>query len=208
MDFLTLCQRLRQETGISDSGPSSIDGQTGDLKRIVDWTNESWMRIQSSRQDWLYMWATATSALSVGNPEFTLPATVENVIDVYVDNAIRLERIEYRDYRAQYRSLNTGRPTVYAIRHDGVMVLNAIPDIAYSIDYEYFKTPAYMVNGIDVPGLPERFHMLIVWGALAEYGMFDEAPELIQKGRLNYEQIMAELVLDQTPSMSLPGALA
>lgn len=208
MDFLTLCQRLRQETGIADSGPSAVTGQTGDMKRIVDWVNESWIRIQSSRPDWLWMWKSASSTLSVGNQVFTPATDVENIVDVYVGGTTVLSRLEYRDYRDLYRSLNSGKPTAYTIRHDGVVLMNTLPDQAYTISYEYFKKPAYFTANGDVPGLPTRFHMLIVHGALAEYGMFDEAPELVQKARLNYEQVMAELVRDQAPEMQLPGALA
>lgn len=207
MDFLTLCQRVRQETGIADSGPAAVTGQTGDMKRIVDWVNESWMRIQSMRPDWLWMWAVGNSSLTVGDETFTLPSAVESLSDVLVDGSF-MQEIEYRDYRTLYRTVNEGKPTAYAVRPDGVVVFNAKPDLAYSIIYEYQSKPAYFTQNIDAPGMPERFHMLIVWHALAEYGMFDEAPELVQKARVNFENALAELVIDQTPAMKLPGTIA
>lgn len=207
MDFLTLCQRLRQETGIADSGPAAVTGQTGDMARLVSWINESWIRIQSSRRDWKWMWSKGTGTLSVGDETFTLPATVERLVYVLVDG-FEITEIAYDTYRNNYKTVPNGRPSAYSVRPDGIVVFNAKPTAAYTIDYESHSVPAYMVNNIDVPGMPARFHMMIVWGALAEYAMFDEAPELIQKARINYEQTLAELVLDQTPPMFLPEAIA
>jgi len=207
MDFLTLCQRLRQETGIADSGPSSVTGQAGDMKRLVDWINESWLRIQSSQASWNWMWLQSTATATVGDAVLTLASDVERVAYLRVGD-YTLTEIDYDTYRQTYQTLSDGRPTGYAVRPDGVFVFNTLPDHAYNVVYEYYSTPAYLVNNIDVPAIPQRFHMLIVWGALMEYALFDEAVELAQKARINYEQIYAELVRDQSQEIQLPGAIA
>ena len=207
MDFLTLCQRLRQETGIADSGPSNVTGQVGDMKRLVDWTNESWLRIQSSQASWNWMWVQSSATATVGDAVLTLALDVERVAYLRVGD-YTLTEIDYDTYRETYQTLNDGRPTGYAVRPDGVFVFNTLPDQAYGVVYEYYSTPAYLVNNIDVPAMPQRFHMLIVWGALMEYALFDEANELLNKANLNYQQLFAELMRDQSPEIGLPGAIA
>lgn len=207
MNFLQLCQRLRQETGIADSGPSAVTGQTGDMKRLVDWVNESWVRLQSSRKDWDWLWANTTVTLLGGSNLVACPTAVDEIVEITYDgNALR--HISYSDFREGYRTVGPGTPSVFAIRPDNKLIFNAQPDSSITLNVEYYAKPAYMSLGTDAPAMPERYHMLIVWMALIEYGLFDEAPELSQKGRVNYEQIFAELELDQTPEVSLPGALA
>ena len=79
MNFLDLCQRLVQETGIADEGPATVTGQTGDMGRIVNWINDAWLKIQSIRADWNWAWSTGTSTLTAATNTVTLPATVETI---------------------------------------------------------------------------------------------------------------------------------
>lgn len=209
MNYLQLCQRLRQESGIAESGPSQVTGQVGDMKRLVDWINESWVRLQSSRPDWAFMWTTGSLAINAGTSQYSLPATLEAVTPgtLYLDGS-RLADIAYPDYRQHYQTLQTGKPTGYSIRPDGALVLNATPDAAYTLSYEGYNKPVAFVSGTDAPNIPDRFHILIVWDALLQYALFDEAPELMQKAQLNYAQLYAELDHDQLPAMEFAGPIA
>lgn len=209
MDFLTLCQRVRQESGIADSGPSAVTNQTGDMQRIVDWVNEAYMRIQSYRNDWKWLWTTDTISVTQGTAVYALPATVENLIadTVYLDGN-KIAPLTYDDYRDQYPTLITGVPTAFTIRPDGQIALNASPDAAYTLSFEGYTKPAYFAAGTDVPAFDERFHMVIAWNALKEYALFDEANELFQKANVNYEQLLAELSADSLPEMLTPESIA
>lgn len=207
MNFLQLCQRLRQETGIGESGPTSVTGQTGDMQRLVDWVNESWVRLQSSRKDWDWLWANASVSLLAGGNTVALPTSVDQIVEITHDGS-PLKQMTYAEFREGFRTIGPGTPTAFAVRPDNKVVLNAITPTTLTLAIEYYAKPAYLSLNTDEPGLPERFHMLIVWMALNEYALFDEAPELSTKARTNTEQIYAELELDQTPAVSLPGALA
>jgi len=52
--FLSIVQLLRQEAGIAGTGPSTVVGQTGEMKRLVDWTAAAWFEIQATHPDWRY----------------------------------------------------------------------------------------------------------------------------------------------------------
>lgn len=57
--FLELCQKVAQESGtVADlTSPTSVTGQTGRLKRVVDWTRRAYDEIQNEHQDWRWMQA-------------------------------------------------------------------------------------------------------------------------------------------------------
>lgn len=207
MTYLELCQRLVRETGIADSGPTSVVGQTGDLRRVTDWINDAWLSIQSSRPDWLWMWNYASSTISAGTSVVTLPVTIESLERVRIEDR-DLANVRYDKFAAAYRSVSEGTPTVWTIRPDGKLIVNAIVDVDTDISYEAYYSPTELSGNIDEPGMPSRFHMVIVYKALRDYALFDVAPELERKAVLSYEDLLADLERDQLHSIITPGPIA
>ena len=209
MNFLQLCQRLRQETGISDSGPSNVTGQVGDMKRLVDWVQEAWVRIQSERNDWGWMWQRKTATLPSGAQTFDLGSSVGRLVSgtVYVNDRL-LREISYQDMRKAQKVVSARMPSFYAKRPDGIYEMDTTVDGDSAIEYECYSRPAPFVEAIDVPAIPDQYHMMIVWLALIDYALFDEAPELYQKAKVNYDKLMAELAVEQMPEVVMPGAIA
>jgi hypothetical protein len=97
---------------------------------------------------------------------------------------------------------------MWSIRPDGSLIFNAKPDENKTVNYEYYKTPESMIQNIDAPGLPSRYHMLIVYSALRDYALFDVAPELEKKALIAYEMMLADLERDQLPKITTPECLA
>lgn len=204
MNFLQLCQRLRQETGISDSGPSNVSSQTGDMKRLVDWVNESWVRLQGIAPNWSWMWVQGEVVVTAESNTFTLNV---NLIEgtIYCEGQ-PLELVDYKTFREYTRDKEVS--TLISRLPNGLYILGSTSAVDKTISYEAYKKPEPMVQGIDVPSMPSEYHMIIVYGALLEYAMFDEAPELSQKARLNYEQMLAELSRNTLPELTAPSYLA
>lgn len=207
MNYLDLCQRLVRETGISDSGPSTVVGQIGDLRRVTDWINDAWLKIQSMRKTWRWMWSTGSSTLTANTYEVTLPSTVERIERVSLGQGY-LQEETWENFANAYREVTAGQPSVYAIRPDGVLVFNAKPEANETVTYEYYETPISMVNNNDLPGMPDRYHMLIVYAALRDYAQFDVAPELEGKAALQYQMMLADLERDQLPAIEPSECLA
>lgn len=207
MNFLELCQRLVRETGIADTGPSTVVGQTGDMQRVVDWVNDAWLMIQSMRKNWRWMWSTGSSTLTAGTYEVTLPATVERIKRVSTGQTY-LQELTWNQMADAYREVQDGAPSAWAIRPDGVLVFNAKPETTETVTYEYYEVPISMAANIDTPGMPERYHLLIVYAALKDYAQFDVAPELEKKALIAYEMMLADLERDQLPAMTAPECLA
>jgi len=55
MDFLQLVQRTRRECGVAGSGPSTTASQTGELAKLVEWVQQSWVEIQEEQPDWGFL---------------------------------------------------------------------------------------------------------------------------------------------------------
>jgi hypothetical protein len=206
MNFLDLCQRLVQETGIADDGPATVAGQTGDMGRVVNWINDAWLKIQSIRGDWNWAWSTGSSTLSAASYTVALPSTVETIKRVSVGQGF-LQSEDYNKFADAYRVIQSGSPSVWSIRPDGVLVFNAKPTEDLTVTYESYAVPSKLVATTDAPALPERYHMLIVYEALRCYAQFDEAPELEKRAFLYYEDMLADLDRDQLARIVAPESL-
>lgn len=55
MNYLELCQRVRLECGLAGAGPTTTQGQVGQLGRIVQWVDTAWEELQNHRSDWWWM---------------------------------------------------------------------------------------------------------------------------------------------------------
>ena len=207
MNYLELCQRLVRETGIADTGPTSVVGQVGDLRRVTDWINDAWLSIQSSRPDWLWMWSYGSSTLNAGTYSVSLPNTVESIERVRIGDR-DLAKIRYDKFATAYRTVTEGTPTAWTINPLGALLVNAKPSSSETISYEAYSTPTTMTTNIDAPGMPSRYHMVIVYKALRDYALFDVAPELERKAVMSFENMLADLERDQLHQIITPGPVA
>src|SRR4051812_1078862 len=71
--YLQLCQKLSRESGSvqgGDSQPGTVVGLTGRLAKLAGWVSDSWVELQTSRPDWLFLQKTFTGALITNNTEY------------------------------------------------------------------------------------------------------------------------------------------
>lgn len=211
MNFLKLCQRVVKESGIADSGPSKVDGQIGDMARIVDWVQESWLEIQRMHQGrWRFLWTPdVATTLLIDSSVVSYPAGHREPL-AYSErlNGQGITRIEFELMRTRYRSKSRGRPSLYAIRPDGNIEFNTLADQQYLFQFDAYKSPAEFAEGISVPLMEEDYHLIIVWSALMKYALYDEAPETAARADKSYQSLLAQLNLRYLPEMSFGGPLA
>ena len=226
MTFLEICQRLRQEAGISGTGPTAVTGQSGEMLRVVDWAKSAYENIQNKYPHWEFLRfdfsfptvaATATYAptdAGVGLTEHT--KWVRDSLRIYltatgVNDEQWLTCIPWATFRdtrlfGANRSVS-GRPTEFAVRPNQSIVLWPTPDAVYTVVGEYFKRPQVMSADADEPVFPREFHMAIAWRALVLYGGFESASEAYSRAVIEYNEIMAKLEIDQLPGISVGGTL-
>ncbi len=128
-----------------------------------------------------------------GTTTFTFPVSAGAVspatgsIVVYLPYPSRkLTWIDWDTYRKEgylerdtetYREENYGMPEVVARMPNNNFILSPKPNRIYTVEYEYFKKPALLVNYNDVPTIPEEYAEVIVNGAIVHGYLFRDNVE-------------------------------
>ncbi len=231
MNYLQLTQRLRLECGISGTGPTTVVSQTGELGRLTTWVNAAWQDIQTAHDDWDWMRATA-SWITVNHQATYELGTVAGTVGVaaasfgkWIRNSGRsyvtatgtsseafLEFMHYEDWRNDYQYGATraaySRPTTLTILPSKGIGLGPVPISGYTVTCDYFAAPVDLAVDADIPSLPAKFHMAIVYKAMMMYGAYEGAPEVYQRGEVEFKKLMDRLTADRLPEVTWGPALA
>lgn len=231
MNFLQLVQKLHQKTGGAGAAPTTVIDQVGESADYVSWVQEAWTLIQAEEQYWKWMRKEANFQTQAGK-SFYLPSATAGETG-YDDVAMWLENDSWRCYKTATgrsdesylvwwdyqiwrdtfdfatQAAITQKPTVIARRDaDNALLFGNTPDDVYTVTGQYQSTPADLELDADVPGLPARFHLIIVYRAMMLYGKFEAAPEVIEDGREEYDKLMSALRTDQLDEIGFGAPLA
>lgn len=218
MNLLQLVNQTRVECGVSGPTLSTAQGQVGESGRMVSWVQQAWIDLQTSKEDWLFLrkpfnfnttgaqWQyTATDAglSDFGNwkrDSFRCSSVGQSYKDEQLMNFM-----EWTTFRNLYRYANmrntTARPVVISITPEKDMAFGSTPDQAYVIDAEYYTQPVSLSADTDTPGLPDRFHMAIVYRAMMYYAGYEAAPEVLSRGDFEYRRLYSRMEIDQLPTL-------
>lgn len=214
--FLELCQSMRQEAGISGSGPSAVTGQTGMLKKVVDWVALAWLDIQDSRSDWLWMNQEFTFQTIASTGNYTAASLSITDFGEWERDSFRiyltsggvageseLQWIDYDTWRSVYGigTQTESEPHCFTIKPNKSIQLAPIPDGIYTVSGDYRQASVTLAANGDTPGMPSRFHRLIVYKALMYYGANEGAPEVYADAQEKYRVLRNALIRDQTPEL-------
>jgi len=209
MNFLELCQTVRQEVGISGTGPSTVLGQEGQLKAIVDFVVEADYQIHGLWKDWDFLWSQYSTSLAVGVAEPALPKPADfgtwDLRSFYLDyntsdwNSLApIDYIEWRDTLRQGVQDNS-TPTYVIVRPNGNLLVHPYPDKVYTISADYWSVGTRLTANLDVSPIPVQYHRAIVARAKTMWAEREEAPEILLAASAEYQD-----VLDKLESQSLP----
>lgn len=222
MTFLEICQRLRQEAGISGSGPVSVLAQTGDMKRVVDWASDSYRDIQSAYKTWRFLRKDFSFDTISGTANY-LPTSVSITdfsswvpynMSLYKEasDEVFLGIPLWDEFRQEFlvgtNRTSAGRPSIVAIKPDNSLQFWQVPNDAFKVVGEYYKIPDVMDADGDTPLFPARFSMIIVWKGLMSYGAWANASEKYAHGKTEYERMKPQLEGDQLEQFSYGAPLA
>lgn len=127
--------------------------------------------------------------------------------ETYLDGSL-----DYPSFRDYYlfgaRRTTTARPISITADPQKNLLLGLTPNDVYTVTGKYHQAAQLLSLDTDVPAMPARFHMLIVWYALEHYALFESAPEVLARAQKFGARFMTQLETDQLPSIQLPGPLA
>lgn len=213
-------------------------GLTGSLSRCASWIDAAWNEIQTAHDDWDWMRSSnvlgqgASFVTVAGQASYPL-GTGAGTVGIAADDFGQWDRYTFRCYtttvgtrdetflddipfdtwRNSYmyganRSVQT-RPVAIAIGPDQSVNCGPPSNGLYTITGDYWLPASAMTDDDDVPtGLPTRFHMAIVYKAMLKYGLYESAPEVFDRGKLEYKPLFNQLEALRAPQVSFAGALA
>jgi len=215
LNFLELCQTVRGDASLQGEGPTSVAGQTGIYAKIVRWTNEAYIEIQSLGLDFDWLRAMCDVPLAAGVGSYDLLSGASwNRPDVkrflsgnswLYDDAGKRSRVRVIDHAQMLRdwpdTSGVGIPSAVTIRPWRVVEFNRVPEFDYIWKVEAKLTPESMSIGEHVPMMPEQHHHTIVKKALMYYATHDGDSELFKQARDDYGRALNRLVIETVPAI-------
>jgi hypothetical protein len=213
---------LRQEAGLSGTGPTTVTGQTGEMKRIVDWISAAYEDIQNLHTTWRFLRNDFSFSTIDGTQDYTPTSVSLTSFGSWIKRDIRIYSAEadetfltyypwelFREafFFGSHRS-QEGRPTVITVRPNNTLTLWQIPDAVYTVNGEYYKTADVLSGDSDPPLIPDRFQMIVAWKALMYYGAYAGADEKYAHGSNEYKKILTGLEFDQLEDTTYGEPLA
>jgi hypothetical protein len=214
MNYLELSIELAKLADVSGQ-PSSVDNVRGEHARITGWVNQAWKEIQGAQQQWSFMWAEATPiAIVAGTSLYEQPTDCRSIIanTVYVKDAGGASRAitfkPYNEFKTLTRNAMSGEPQYWTVRPDEKISLYPAPSVNYTLVFDCYKKPQALADSVDTPSLPDQYHMAIVYLGLYHYGVFEEAPSVMQMASMNYNRYLLQMSNELLPDFQLGGTLA
>lgn len=223
MNFLQLAQMVKRESGLSGGPVVSVATASGDDARIFAWVNSAWQDLFLGHESWRFRrgealgeTTTATMAATTVAPGFALTdfASWKQSAGDYkptawrtADGQVTERELYFLDYESYRRRFTVGVHTPGPVRFwtvspDEALLLGPTPDAAHMVRASYVKDFIPLALDADEPTLPARFHDMIAWRALREYGGYDAASEVYQRADQNYRDGWSALAQSQ---LQMPG---
>lgn len=220
MTYLELCKKLRSESGIAGTGPITVAGQDGELGRIVSWISDAYEEIQNSREDWFFLRndftfnCTSTVSAYPTSTVSNLANWKDDSFRCYLTTANDEQWLRYIPWH-EFRDLRlfgsnrtaTGKPIEFTIKPDKSLVLWPIPDAAYTVNGEYYRTAAVLSADADTP-LFIRYQLVIVYNALMKYAAYVSEPSLYSSAQFQYNQLLDKLTRNEKVTIKIGRAMA
>jgi hypothetical protein len=227
VNFVQLVQRLRRKCRVTGTGatPITVVNQNEEYSRLINWTNEAWMDIQTARENWEWMRKSCSFTTVSGKPVYTVSEIgvtdfgnwtrdTWRVYDTSVgtNSEVFMDYSDYGIWRDVYQyganRNTTSKPTVITITPAKSIGLGPVPGTGYTITGDYYSVPSEMVVDGDIPALPVQYHMMIVYRAMQFYGVSEAASEVYQEGVAEFDRMMRRLMLNQMYETEAGPALA
>jgi hypothetical protein len=221
MNYLQLVQRLAMETGMGTLGIQTAENQTGKALFLATLINEAWSDIQQKRT-WNFMRKSAVIPVVAGARAYALADVAPDIREwcksldglqyLRIDNAdssygrgFYLERHAFID-RFERQPFQSAAPTHFNMEEGYTLGLNTIPVANATLRGYYWKTASSLRLNADEPSMSEDWHMAIVWAALKSYGEYNDAPEMMARGRARYNMLYNNMCNAELPDVTFAAS--
>lgn len=182
--FLDITNEVLEELNEVPLTNSNFASAVGFQAVAQNAVNKAIRDIQNQQWEWPYNHVYQTQILSPGVSVYALPDNCRsvdwNTFFVERDDSLAspqrgmyLPEISYDDYVQKYKAIVVAEdssqwapPQAIARSQNTEIVIYPIPDQAYTIDYEYWRTYTKLVNYNDLSTVPNLFDYVVINGAM------------------------------------------
>lgn len=206
MDFLELCRRVREDSGVSGDGPTSVTGQRGILQRIVNWVKKANDEIQLHQDDWLFLHYFGTKQLVAGQSDYpltTLGIPSLRTLARVVINGRPVSIADYRDFISTVEkdtNPQNGQPYMATLTPDKRLLFYPAPSADMPVNIQGHRNPTTLTANTDVPIIPVEYHESIVARALMFYADYEEDIYRYQRAAMEYDEWLRRMGETQLPA--------
>ena len=208
MNFLQLCQRLRDECSVAGAGPVTVIDQQGEYAKLVNWIRDANLEIQAKYFNWSFLYSNCVFTTEPGTREYRPPMIPEDIHhfdrDTFRINDCQILSFNY-DWFNAYTMNQVGEPDLAILMPDNAIMLDPVPDDEYPVSFRYWRKPQVLKEDTDIPWIPEPYQMAIVYLAMNKYANYDNAPEIKQQGMDGYMSLLPQLEFSQLPGQEELG---
>ena len=112
---------------------------------------------------------------------------------------------EFEGFYDRGNVTSTGRPVYYTIKRDGRLALFPKPGAVYTVTLPYQRRPQLLARDTDIPLLPLKHHMAIIYKAMTYYGQSGENSRQYETASDNYEREYRRMCNEQLPHIPFLG---
>lgn len=178
---------LRRVAGLSTTDP------------LNDWVNAA-MRDFETAHKWTFLETEASVNTTVGDSTPTMPADLFKIISAkIVGDALPLTYIPRNAWNTRIPDDTvSGKPEFFTVVGLSGMQLYKVPDAIYPIKLVYRKTLTTLVNDVDTPGIPTKYHYAIVEKASAIGLQAESEEERAVAAEDRYQTIVENAIVDSS----------
>jgi hypothetical protein len=230
MNFLELAARTKLECGVSGT-LNTVANQTGELQRLCAWVSSAYDDICSRHASWRFLRSSFSLTTEAGKQDYDVQEFADTQVAAVTVGFAHWWRDSFRIYRysggisgqtwlpfTHYDSFRDiwmlgtpqqNTPQTFTIKNDDeAILLGPVPNDVYIVTGDFQRDANVLNDDTDVPLLPTRFHMAIVWLAAQRYSGFEEAGGVYQHADREFNRLMGGLEFDQLPEVTHSGPLA
>lgn len=210
MNFLNIAKQVNELVG-TQGEVLSVTSPVGYQSKIINYINLAYTTIQDARKDWNFMKKSVTITTVSGTQEYSvLDASVipdldfgRWIHDSFLYQRAKLTEKSWEEWRRTDTANIIGQPSIYTTDVATNNVFFNMPNGAYEVDAEYYRTTHTLVNNTDIPILPPSFHYILVIKAVALVAGYMEYASMENRFEKMYNQMYGQLMRVSVPHRKL-----
>lgn len=217
--MLELTKRLARATGVINPAEiTTIEGQSDEtILELVQHLIDANLEIERQRDDWFFRIKEGEIETEEGVGRYDVKLVLSDYKKIYpykhpesaryilVDGKeAGIRFVPFARWAGRYDKLiansTTGQPNAFTELPNGQLEFYPTPSRAYVINFNYVRQPLTLdIKDVCEPAIPSDLHSVVLYHAIRNYAMQDEATQRIQTVQVQLDQAMMDLRNDQLP---------